>query len=252
MSTAPTTLLHFRVSHFNEKVRWALDHKGWPHRREALRPGLHARRVTRLTGQAKVPVLRIGDEILHGSARIIDELERRQPEPALYPADPAERARALALQAHFDEEVAPELRRLFWSTYVASSAATARVLAMGFGGGTRALYRTLVPLLRRRFRDNIGLGEDALARARERLPGHLDRIERELGPSGYLVGDRFTVADLAVASIMSAIVRPPEFPYPLPEWSPGLLELREQLAARPGYRWVLDVYARHRGGSAEV
>ena len=29
-------LLHFRVSHYNEKVRWTLDHKRWAHFREAL------------------------------------------------------------------------------------------------------------------------------------------------------------------------------------------------------------------------
>ena len=40
----------------------------------------------------------------------------------------------------------------------------------------------------------------------------MDRIERERGPSGYLVGDSFTVADLTAAAILSPLVRPPEFP----------------------------------------
>lgn len=89
--------------------------------------------------------------------------------------------------------------------------------------------------------------------ARERLAGYFDRLESEIGPSGYLTGDRFGVADLAAAAVMTAIVRPPEFPYPLPEpWPPALVELRASVAARAGFAWTLDVYRRHRGVSAEV
>jgi hypothetical protein len=52
---------------------------------------------------------------------------------------------------------------------------------------------------------------------------------------------------------MTAIVRPPEFPYPLPDpWPPELVQLRESVAGRAGFRWVLDIYARHRGTSSEI
>jgi glutathione S-transferase len=92
-----------------------------------------------------------------------------------------------------------------------------------------------------------------VARARRTLDDALARLEAEIGPSGYLVGDHFTVADLAVAAVMTAIVRPPEFPYPLPDpWPAELLELRESVADHPAVRWVLDVYRRNRGTSAEV
>ena len=41
--------------------------------------------------------------------------------------------------------------------------------------------------------------------------------------------------------------------YRLPDpWPPGLVELRAGVAARPGFRWVLDIYARHRGPSFEL
>ena len=39
ISSKPPRLWHFRVSRYNEKVRWALDHKHWPHLRQALIPG---------------------------------------------------------------------------------------------------------------------------------------------------------------------------------------------------------------------
>lgn len=39
----PPRLLHFRISHFNEKVRWGLDFKGIAHVREALRASMSGR-----------------------------------------------------------------------------------------------------------------------------------------------------------------------------------------------------------------
>ena len=38
-------------------------------------------------------------------------------------------------------------------------------------------------------------------------------LEADVGPSGYLVGEGFTVTDLTAASILGLIVVPPEFPY---------------------------------------
>ena len=249
----PPRLTHFRISHYNEKVRWALDVKGWPHRRRALVPGFHLPVARRLSGQSKLPILEIDGRVLHGSATILDEIERLRPEPALFPSDPAGRARALDLQAFFDDQVAPDLRLLFWSTYLRRARSCARMATDGFGATTRALWRAVFPLLRPLLRRKMGIDAARIDAARRRLPAYLDRIEAELGPNGYLVGDRFSVADLAVAAVMTAIIRPPEFPYPLPEpWPPELVELRESIAGRPGFAWVLGIYARHRGTSHEV
>jgi hypothetical protein len=38
---AKPTLWHIEISHFNEKVRWALAHKGIEHARRAPTPGAH-------------------------------------------------------------------------------------------------------------------------------------------------------------------------------------------------------------------
>ncbi len=252
-TAAAPRLLHFRVSHYNEKVRWALDFKRWAHRRKALVPGFHVAGLQIKTGQRKVPVLEIDGARLVGSAHIIDELERRRPDPPLYPADQAERARALAIQAHFDDEVAPALRRLFWSTYIGDTAACCRMATHGASRPARVAFRAVFPLMRPLFKRNMGLDRRRLAAARDGLSGIFDRLESEIGPSGYLVGDHFGLADLAAAAVMSAIVRPPEFSYPLPEPLPDqLVALRQGLAGRRGYQWVMETYARHRGPSAEI
>jgi glutathione S-transferase len=249
----PPRLWHFRVSHFNEKVRWALDHKRWPHTRTALVPGWHLPVARWVSGQSLLPVLRIDGRVLAGSNHILRELEHLRPESPLFPSDPAALERALAIQAYFDDEVAPDLRRLFWATYVDDAAACARMATDGFSTATRRAWQALFPLMRPLFRRNMQMVPAELAATRRRMTAHFDRLATEIGPHGYLVGDRFGVADLAAAAVMTAIIRPPEFPYPLPEpWPPALVELRESVAGHAAFRWVLDIYARHRGTSSEV
>lgn len=94
-----------------------------------------------------------------------------------------------------------------------------------------------------------------MAESREKVLAAFERVESETGASGYLVGDSFTVADLTAASILGLIVVPPQFPYIklAPEQrSAQSRRYRDSLEERPGFKWVEDMYARHRGTSAEV
>ncbi len=52
-------LWHFPISHFNEKVRWALDWKGVPHVRRALGAS-YLPRALWATGQPHLPILFVG------------------------------------------------------------------------------------------------------------------------------------------------------------------------------------------------
>ena len=247
------TLWHFRLSHYNEKARWALDYKGWPHRRRALVPGFHIPRVRLMTGQNKTPVLQLSGRSMHDSTAIIAELERLQPEPSLYPDDPDQRRRALDIEEHFDEAVAPDLRALFWSCYIDRAADAARLNTAGFGRSTYASFRASWPALKPAFRLNLGLSRERIAEAEANLRGHFDHLESLIGPGGYLVGSRFTVADMTAAAVMTALLRPPEFSYALPDpWPPRLVELRASVADHTAAVWVQVIYARHRGESAEV
>jgi glutathione S-transferase len=249
----PPVLWHFRVSHYNEKVRWALDHKRWPHHRRAMIPGFHLPWVRVLSGQNRLPVLRIGRRTLADSTAIIAALEALRPDPPLYPAEPAALARALALEDYFDEEVAPELRRLFWWAYVDRPTDCAKMATDGFGPAARVAFRASWPLTRPLFRRNMGLDAARIEAARRRLAAHFDRLEAEIGASGFLVGERFGIADLSAAAVMTAIIRPPEFSYPLPEpWPPALAALRASVAQRAGFRWVQEIYRAHRGRSFEI
>jgi glutathione S-transferase len=249
----PPLLLHFRVSHFNEKVRWALDYKQWPHVRRTMVPGFHIVPIRVRTGQNKVPVLRLDGTWMTGSTAIITELERRRPDPPLVPSDRRARERALELVRVFDERIAPDLRRLFWSFYFPHAAAATALATDGASSSARTLWRLSYPMLRPVMRANMGASAKGVAAAAERLPSHFERLEAEIGASGYLVGDHFSIADLTAAAIFAAVVRPAEFSYALPEPVPPELDTwQAPLRERAGGRWVRDIYARHRGPSFEI
>src|SRR3954449_2608052 len=84
---SPPVLWHLKVSNYNEKVRWALDHKGVAHRRRAAVPGAHRAGAARLTGGSTMPVLVLDGEAIGDSTDIIAAVERHWPEPPLYPED---------------------------------------------------------------------------------------------------------------------------------------------------------------------
>lgn len=102
-------LWHIPLSHFNEKVRWALDYKGIAHRRRVLGPD-YLIRAWRATGQGKLPILWLDGRAIADSTRIIAALEERYPEAPLYPRDAVARQQALALEDDLDETLGPALR----------------------------------------------------------------------------------------------------------------------------------------------
>ncbi len=247
-------LWHLEISHYNEKARWALDYKGIPHVRRAVTPALQELTARRLRAGRTVPILELDGRAIGDSTRIIEELERRWPEPALYPADPEERSRALELEDYFDEECGPDARRVLFGDNLAEHE---KFLTLLYGADHRltGLLRAVSPLFSRVVRRHFRIQPETVEASRDKVRAAFDRIEASFGPSGYLVGDSFTVADLTAASILAIIVVPPEFPYitlPVEERTAESRQFRDSLKNRPGFRWVEEMYVRHRGTSAEV
>ena len=254
----PSTVQHpvlwqFRYSHYNEKARWALDFKRIAHVRRSVLPGPHAPRMLWLTGQKAVPVLLVDGKAIPDSTRIIEAAERLQPVPPLYPRDEAERQRALKLEDFFDEELGPYLRRAWFFETLSDPNFCAAQLATGASRSAQRVFRLAFPAIAAVMKADMKITAEGAATGRAKIAAALDRIEAELQPSGYLVGDHFTVADLTAAALFSPIVMPAEFPYPLITPLPAAAAtLRAELASRSGFKWVTEIYRRHRGTSAEV
>jgi glutathione S-transferase len=243
-------LWHFPVSHFNEKARWALEYKGIAYQRVPL-GATYLPRAWWKTRQGSLPILLLEDgRAVADSTRIIAELERLHPEPALYPADPAERERALELEDWFDEAVGHPVRTwILGDLWEQSPEAAFRLLSTGMED-TLKLPKPLLPLMRRMYLSRHSINTRTRAVARERVFEGFERIQRELGPSGYLVGERFSVADLAAAAILAPLVRPAglEFPPPLEALPEAIRKDFEALSEHPSSEWLRGIYARHRGG----
>jgi glutathione S-transferase len=120
----------------------------------------------------KMPALTDGDYCLSDSTAIIHYLEAKHPEPELIPAEPRARGRVV----WFDE---------FADTIL-------------FGCGQKVFFNRVVAP---RFMGRPGDEAVAEAALRDEWPPILDYLETVVpGDGGYLVGDRLTLADIAVAS----------------------------------------------------
>jgi glutathione S-transferase len=255
MSERPT-LWHIPVSHYSEKARWALAWKGVEHERKAPPPGSHMAVALWLTrgGQVTFPILTLDGRNIGDSTAVIAALERRHPEPALYPADPDQRRRALELEDFFDEELGPHSRLLAWHELGNDRDRFREVVEqtvpgpLARAGGVATAYASAYTKLR------FGVADPKAAElAREKILAAFERLEAELDANGggYLVGDRFTVADLTAASLFYPIVLPPQGPVSIELGVPaGMKAFREPLTERPGYVWVEEMFRRHRKTAA--
>jgi glutathione S-transferase len=119
----------------------------------------------------KMPGFRDGDFAISDSTAIIAYLEAAHPAPALYPAEPQARARTVWFEEFADTILIATMGKVFFN----------RIVSPVFLGQ----------------QGDLALAETA---EKKEFPPLVDYIESQIPPSGYLVGDSLTVADLAVAS----------------------------------------------------
>jgi glutathione S-transferase len=245
-------LWQLRVSHFSEKARWALDFKRVDHVRRAPLPGLHMLVALARTGGAAttLPVLELDGERIADSTAVIAALEARFPDRPLYPADPAERQRALALEDHFDEGLGPAARHVVFHELGREPRLLGEIGSYSVTGPLSRATVLLGAYARVFTAARYGVADDdATATAREAVIAALDRLEAELstGDGEHLVGSGFTVADLTAAALFYPLVNPVGGPLPPGLERPApLAEFIASIAARPGYRWVEETYRRYR------
>ena len=242
-------LFQFRFSHYNEKVRWALDFKGLPHTRTDLLPGPHAVILKRLTGQHQTPVLRINNQYVHDSAWIIERLELLfKDAPSLLPSDAALRARSREIARHFDLVMGPNARICAFVGMLDDPDYIARLFSTGKPRLTRTAYRAVMPLMKGRIRKSNGItGKAAIAEAERLVAANMESIAKLTFKNRYLAGDAFSVADLTAAALIAPLIDPPHPDMKKPQPMPArLAELTDKWQRHPAGRWALEMYERHR------
>jgi glutathione S-transferase len=247
-------LWHFPISHYNEKARWALDWKRVPHRRVVL-SATYLPRAWWATGRPTLPVLHLEGRAIGDSTRIIAALEARYPDPPLYPRDAAARERALALEDWFDETVGHPVRTLVIPALMelGGAARTAETLMRGMHPGVQRAFRAIHPVFRRYYYARHGIDAASRAAAEGIVRSGFERVAAERGPSGYLAGDAFSVADLTAAALLAPLVRPPgTIWHELGAYPAPVERAIDALRSHPGFDWVREIYRRHRGESMQI
>jgi len=240
------------ISHYSEKVRWALEHKGVDHVRRSPLPGTHIPIALVLTrgAQPTVPILQLDGRMIGDSTEILAALESVHPDPPLYPIDAEKRARAVELEEWFDENLGPHTRLLPFHELIQEPELFAEVAAASVPGPLGKAKPVLGAYGRVYTTLRWGANkEDAAERARAGIAAAMDRLEAELEKEEgeFLVGDRLSIADITAASLFYPVVVPPEGPLSpdLPQ-PPAFERFREGLRERRGYRWVEETFRRHR------
>src|ERR1700742_3821524 len=92
-----------------------LEFKGIEYKRTDLMPVV-AKGALRVAGfpRTTVPALKIGGEKIQGSREIARALDRIQPDPPLFPADPDKRAAVEDAERFGDEQLQHPIRQLLW------------------------------------------------------------------------------------------------------------------------------------------
>jgi glutathione S-transferase len=158
---APYPLRVYRIPFSTnvERVALALAHKGVPVEWVDVDPADRSP-VVEVSGQELVPVLVDGELVLHDSPRILEHLEKRFPEPPLFPRDPA---RAEELRSFLD-----------WFNQIWKRPPNLIAAEELKSDPDRAL----------------------VAELEQRIAAALDRFENLLAGRDYLFGDELTAADV--------------------------------------------------------
>lgn len=239
-------LWHLSMSHYNEKARWALDYKRVPHVRRSVMPGVHQLVARRLSGGATFPILQM-DGATHGeSAAIIAALEARVPTPSLYPADPALRRDALALEARFDDVLAPAMRHALYQEILNEPEVAVAFLSTGGTELRRSILKNTFPLFKPALARNFKVPERTDPGPRRIILEEVSMIGELAAGTGFLVGDSFTVADLAACSFLIPFVDIGAMPEQMPALRGPIADFASEVARTPGGQWVAATYAAHR------
>jgi glutathione S-transferase len=208
------TVLGGSVSPYVRKVRVTLAEKGLEYQHEQVSPFAPPSGWRELSPLGRIPAFKDGDRTLADSSVICAYLERRFPQPALLPSEPYDYARALWFEEYMDGGFVP------------------------LAGPKVFFVLVLKPMLARKAEPDPADEAAAQKVIAEDLPGFWDYLERELGDREYFVGERLSLADIAVASphvnLRHSGVAPER-----KRW-PKLRAFLDRMHARPSFKKVIE------------
>jgi len=187
-------LLQFSTSHYCRKARLAFGYKSISFQVENLTPALHIFRVKPLSGSHTVPVLlpqlKNCPSVVADSTEIIRFLEAYRSEPPLYFEDTLQQKEALRLEDYFDEFIGTAARFVYYQFRA--------------NEGKQIDPSWMSQIMITVVRSQYGINADSAKIAAAKIADAIAMLG-EFWQDGYLVGDRFSVADLTAAALLSPL-----------------------------------------------
>lgn len=242
-------LYTFAPSHYCEKARWALDLSAVRHREVSWAPGPHVLLSRRLAPATTVPIFVTGMNRVQGSGAILDWIESEGHAAWHRPDDGATQASIDGLETHADTTTGVAVRRFAYAVALAHAPdAVARELFESVAWWQRQLAQLMWPVTRQILRRSLHAEAHDIPAARGDVERELTALD-ELLKDGrrYLVADRLSRADLAVASLISPIAQPAEHPvYRGEATDAAFADAIAGWQSRPSIQWAVALYRDHR------
>lgn len=241
-------LYQFELSHYCEKIRLILDYKGLPYRKIEIMPGVGQFDLFKLSGQRQVPVLKDGAEVIADSTAIALYLDQKYPDRPILPTDPQQRALCLLMEEWADESIGLNARKVMLGAFSQNPDLRSAILPPTAPGFLRSVVEAVPREALDLLGTGVGLGSDAVKSARKSMQQNLEALSVLLSDKPYLVTDRPTLADFAVAGL-SMYVKFPAGPYlDIPETlkGKGVPGLADAPAYFTFWEWRDRLYADYR------
>jgi glutathione S-transferase len=253
--TGPYVLVTIPISHYCEKARWALDRAGIRFEERAHMQVVHWAAVRRAGGAGTVPVLKGGGLVWADSADILGFADSRMDDGReLYPRDPGEREDVRALERDFDARLGVHARLWMYDQMRGRRDLVIEYAPTGVPAWERRALPLVYPLMARVIDRHLGITPASVAESERQVRATFDTVADRLGDARpYLMGERFSAADLTFSALAAAVLMPPEYgvPLPQPEELPAAMaatvtELREHPAGAHALRMFREERRRSR------
>jgi glutathione S-transferase len=212
-------LVTIPISHYCEKARWALDRAELDYTERRHIQLVHRVAVKRAGGGTTAPVLRTAEGVYGESRAILQYADEHVPAPQrLYPTEQPDRAQVLALEQRFDTVLGPEGRLWLYHEVFKDAKRFAPWNLTGVPGWERRVFPFVLSPAKMIIRRHFGISDRTAKEAAEHVDEEFDAVAERLSDGRrYLVGDRFSAADLAFAALAAPVVVPPTYGTPLPQ-----------------------------------
>ena len=248
----PLQLYQFPISHYCEKVRWALEYKGLNYKKINCLPGLHSKTMKKLAKRTSVPVLKHGDTVIQGSSRIINYLEEHFPAKPLNFSEQGLNDQALEWERFADEQIGPHVRRIMYHQLLNHPSIVIPIFSHQGPWYSGLYFKIAYSKLSHMMRKLMQINDEKVEESKAILNAafeHLNQTTLINSPpsteQGYLVGGRFSRADLSVSALLAPLFLPKAYGINWPDTLPEDLEAVVN-QYQPYVRFAEKNYAQHR------